>query len=565
VSARPEATDGSRDSTATRHLCAGAVLDRKFAEQVISELFSERHRWVAPSLAVDVVPIAYHGIRSMRRRAVRDVALLLVLLFLLSLAPLPGIAVLALAAWIRWLSFHGGASARQASVVLAAAGVVLGGGLYASLVWLWLQDGKGLLSGPWRGPLTAGGMDNLVPFMVALPILVLVAGLVRYLHWHTSHAVIDSELRRDNYHPKAAETRLLPGTRSRLEVIAEQQYSESAVYDSAAAYPFVGAGLVDENAEWTLSVDLRRKAASSPARIHRSRGGGLPPRGMPPGTVAFDAIDLYRHVQRHFAQIGPAGLSEGGGAASMHVFDAIFVDGLTLRHHEYGSRAPVLPMPRPEMERQANASSGYFRYFLCLRLASWDGRVVTTGFLHLAVRGHTLHVEFTPCLLPPPRSPFGMIDVRSFPTIREQLTAAGVAWTGALSDPMLPIRSLGSLFGFHARCLARRAHVRWMVWEGRDIDRGARTSIRQLGESVEPRHSFQWLDARKYHRIMTAQVLNAVTTFLDRKGVDTSWMPGRRTAILTSITAKSSRFRGTAIIGPEARVPVRVSEKAASR
>jgi len=62
-------------SEATRYLCAAAYLDGGFAEKALRQTIYERHRAVATSPGVELVPVLGHCVAARNRRTVRDLIL----------------------------------------------------------------------------------------------------------------------------------------------------------------------------------------------------------------------------------------------------------------------------------------------------------------------------------------------------------------------------------------------------------------------------------------------------------------------------------------------------------
>jgi hypothetical protein len=191
------------------------------------------------------------------------------------------------------------------------------------------------------------------------------------------------------------------------------------------------------------------------------------------------------------------------------------------------------------------------------------GELVVTAFLHLGTQGSTLYVEFTPCLLPPIRARYHAPDTQPLPRPGEWLYESAIAWLGA---PAAVVGAPKSLL------------VRWLggpVEENDDHDaeerhsppdRGARTSIRLLGADREPRHHFQWLDARKYQQVIELQVLNAIIEFLDSRHIDTSELRARQNTILNQgvIVSNSTVDHVAMAVGDEARASVADSTPSAT-
>lgn len=69
----PAASPIDAASKATRLLCAGVYLDGQFADAVVTELVTNRHRTVAPSYGYDAIPVVAHALAVRMLRNQRNV------------------------------------------------------------------------------------------------------------------------------------------------------------------------------------------------------------------------------------------------------------------------------------------------------------------------------------------------------------------------------------------------------------------------------------------------------------------------------------------------------------
>ena len=506
----------SAHSAATRYLCVGGELDEAFARRVIGELIDEQFRVVAPSYGVDVVPVAQHCLKAQRRRAIRDAALTALLLGELVLAPLPAAVAILLAAWARW-------AFRLAPRGIGGVAVVLAVVAFAVATVAWFQYGDELLATPAGPALRVSGLERVGAFLISLPAIAVLAGLINFIEWHTARMLVGAQLRADSFEPNAMAATLSPRVRRRLEVIRREQYRQVTVYHSSAEFPFVGAGQVLRDSMWSFALDLHRKADAL--------------LGGPQEISPFEPMDLYTHVEHRLLALRDPGLGQAYCLPDLAISDEVFVSGLT----GWDSMpAPVrlarVPITREEIVAITNVPVGLFRHFKCLRVESWGGELVISVFLHFATQGRTLYVEFTPCLLPPILPEYHLVDAWPFPTWEERWQAAGDALGRGVSMLLTaPGRLIGSQrlaadAGRRARDIQRRAS------RGQIFDLGARVSVRELGATPEPDHYFQWLDARKYLRTLEVQILNGITEFLESRGIDTSELHARQATILNTGT-----------------------------
>ncbi len=503
-------------SPATRYLCVGGELDEAFARLVIGELIADRFRVVAPSYGVDVVPVVQHCIRAQRRRAIRDVALSALLVVELILAPLAAAIAIVVAVWARWVY-------RQAPGGVGAVGVAFAACAFGVAAGAWFQYHTQLLATPAGPALQAGGMERVGAFLLSLPAVAIVAGLIDFIEWYAARTLVGTHLRADSFDPNVAWVTLSRGTLDRLEAVRQQQYGPVTVYHSSAEFPFVGAGYVVRDSMWSFALDLRPRAD----RLLGEHQEFTP----------FQPADLHRHVEQRLLALRDPGLGEAYCLPDLAISDKVFVSGLTgwdgMPAQVRLARRPITPK---EFEDITNLPMGLFRHFKCLRIESWGGELVITVFLHFATQGRTLYVEFTPCLLPPILPEYHIVDAWPFPSWDERWQAAGEAWTGGVS---MLLSAPGRLIG--ARRTAADASKRMREMQrsrshGQVFDYGARIGVRELGATAEPDHYFQWLDARKYLRTLEVQVLNGITEFLESRGIDTSDLRARQTTILNTGT-----------------------------
>src|SRR5579862_526215 len=66
ILARQAIRQAAFDMPATRHLCAGAYLDRKFRNDVIGKVFCDAAHRTAPSYGFDLVPVVRQAWRAWR-------------------------------------------------------------------------------------------------------------------------------------------------------------------------------------------------------------------------------------------------------------------------------------------------------------------------------------------------------------------------------------------------------------------------------------------------------------------------------------------------------------------
>jgi hypothetical protein len=526
-------------SDATRYLCAGAELDEKFANAVIKELFTQPNRAVAPSYGIDIAPIVKHCIKGRSRRAVRDVALLVLVLIELLIFPIPVGIVILLVFLVRGSNLGPRLEGRGVGLILGGAAVIAAAvwlsGVHTDRVTRALQAS---VPGATSTVLTLAGVGRFFPFLVSVPIFLLVTVLIRYFEWHYSQRLVGSQLNETAFRPDAVRVRLSPRMSSRLDVVARQQYTNVTVFKYDAALPFIGAGHVGR--WWSFAVNLQRRTDEP------STG----PREIEP----FTALDLHSHIEQRLLALRKPEAGLAYTLPGIEISDHFFAPGW----FRVNGKPPHIAfadgqVDRAHMERIVNGPAGELRHFKSLRV-EWQGRrQVSTTFLHLATEGRTLYVELTPCLLSPIPGWYTNVDswrLPRFQEVREELR-----------------RGVRESFSFLAGAPRRLADSYWVPYQERlqylryevqaktsayVIDYGATTSVRELGQidepknylqlfhpetySNNPRRYMQLLDSEKYAKTVEVQTFDAIIDFLGSHGVDTSEFRTRQASILNQGT-----------------------------
>jgi hypothetical protein len=517
---------------ATRYLCCGAELDEEFATTVLDELFLQPKRAVAPSYGIDLVPIVKHCVKARRRRTIRDLALLAVVLVELVLFPVPTlIAVLAVAL------------ARD--VASRAVGLAVGGALALASIWAFAGRPAPPNSGAqWRIYSTAlwrilswGPFGHFDLFLFSLAIAFLLTVAIRYGEWYYSYWLVGRQLRDETFDPDRTQVVLRPWMQRRLDEIAVQQYSNVTLYlHSEHTPPFVGSGALGRL--WSFSINLKPRDDDAAARL----------RGFQP----FTPVDLHNHVERWLRDLRrpEQGLAYGlpGFDSSYHLFAPGWMrEGGTPPHLLY----PDAQMPRADVERVILREPGSLRHYRCLRAEWQNGEMAVTAFLHLAMDGRSLFVEFTPCAVAPIKGWYKNVDVYKMPRLEEMwpefLRSVRDALPTLFGSPQHLIHTywIPRLKRFEYENNERRVRSRRLV-----IDYGAHLSVRERASMPEPKGALQLfdpehhvmsprrhgqlLDVEKYTKTIASQVLDAILEFLEERNLDTTEFRARRTQILDS-------------------------------
>ncbi|WFE42901.1 hypothetical protein [Verrucosispora sp. WMMD1129] len=535
--ATPEvSTAGTADATseATRYLCVAAHTDDTFADSALSEVLDDELRAVAPSVGFDLTTVLRHCLEARQRRIRRDAGLLIAGSMALLLAPLWTLlaaAVLAVGMSLTRANRNGplaSAAALVATVVVS--------------LWLVAQ---------FAGVQT--DEDGTLDWMIGLPWLALVAGLLAYLilvlHLLGTRQLLVQRLRRGHFQPTSADTGPVPQRHAaRLAQLDTAQHGNVTIYSGYT--PFVGHGA--PVAGWSFALPIHR------AEQHLPEPATAVTDDDPDATVQFAVVDLIDHVRQRLAAIrlDPAGDPELNPErlAGLVLEDRVFVHGGLLTDD------PQLLPERSRMPRQrwsderlravASRPQGAARHFLGALVPSWGGEVVACTFLHFSTDGRVLYLECARTLLEPPRIEYHDVDrltewipvrqfVQLFTAAAEQLVRT------AFGAPVRLVRDGVRV----VRHQIRQSRSRRMAREDLGYDYGARAGVRELATGTTYHNYFQVLDAAKHLKVVERHVLAAIVDFLEDKGVDTAEFRTRQTMILNQGVIQTG---GLSVVGNQA-------------
>jgi hypothetical protein len=547
--------DANRHSLATKHLCAGAYLDRRFRNRVIDEIYHHPENAVAPNPGSDAEPVLGHMLRA-QRLDITQQGFLAALLLLALIIPMVNKMVF-FVGLVVWLGL---------GLVLVALEVTL-------------------RATPAQRRNLVASMFNGRNAMTLLIFGVAVTAVIAYLsnlsesssslddgtdsydsdlgyetdtedsygsedgydyetendygyeddydyQTHDSYAS-DSE---DDYSQEdaailaiiwlllvggcaigfsAARARGLraiaegtdPASDGRTNAIGSAQRSTVVTY-AASRLPFVGSGHNITTWQFALAVRPREEGGPDPV---------------------IDPVDLNRHIKIRVATLGEA--SKG----------TVRLPGLNLSDRLYVSgRDVAAPVLKPAKLREAGYEFNGIadvqrdpttpvRHYLRCELVSWGGELVTTIYCHFALQGESLYVEFSSYLLSPTPDRYhvfkregGLLDHTEF-------------WEIVRSSAMMPIDLVRSPFDTVASALR---WIRSSVRKGSEGDQaaledcGALVGVRELGIGHDRQNYFQHRDSVKYTGILERQVLAALTEYLREHDVDTTELEERVTAIV---------------------------------
>ncbi|WP_431904095.1 hypothetical protein [Micromonospora carbonacea] len=503
-------------STVTRHLCAGAYLDEEFQRASLNEVYHQRRRLIAPSYGFDLPTVLHHCLQARRLTVARDAAIVGVLLLAACVSAPSASVVIGMLIGLYLLTSTGQAIRQTARELRhgrsASAGLILGramtllfrllvvGIVFAlASVLLAVFAMASMVTGVGaEDPAVAAGAVSTV----ALALLVLTL----------TPPVLGNLLRQSQLDRLApGQTPPGPATTERLSELQQQEGGNTVVFSGYR--PFVGSGVVLKN--WGFAQRLVR--AANPL-------AGLQPeaeREFP--TAPFGAAALVAHLRDELGALATEREAERQ-LPGLTVEDRIFLAGTEVAH--------LVPYTRPEwipeIIRRPTAPA---RHFLVCQVLSWRGELVTTVYVHVAVQGRSLYMEFTSTALPPCDERYRVVDQ--------------VGGTGPAAYARAVVRGLldaPAIIGRAPLNLARAgldalANSSWFRADGPPrlgYDYGARVSVRELGMAADTRHHVQTQEIDKYQRIIERRLLAAVLDFLEGHGVDTSEYRQRATTLLNA-------------------------------
>ncbi|GAA2124342.1 hypothetical protein [Glycomyces algeriensis] len=529
-----------RKNAATLHLCAAAYLDRRFRDRVIDHVYRRPDRAVAPNPGTDAVPILRHVLRSRAIDAAQQTVLaglLLVLVFTSEYSKLELVIVLLLWAFVGQLVAVGTASShplRSARQGRAVRRLVIGVVVTAAVVGAWFYLARafpeqvgfevGFEEYRSQGMLHEAGYACVGFGELYDPLFVdcagygsefgFVPGFTGAVVWSAVLGALSAlfgALRGRLLATIPAELEPMRPANRRVHYIGESQRSTVVVYQ-AGRQPFAGSGPTLET--WNFAMALR--PAAGPA------GGEA--------AMSIDPLSLNAHIRDRLNRLA-ADSSSARRLPSLAVSDHLYVSDrelADLARYPYELVRSGYPFQTVEQFQQDPTTP--VRHHLRCEAASWDGELVTSVFVHFALEGESLYLEFTGCVLSPTRREYQVFGYRA--RSKRAMTLLGLARGAAvmpvalLRSPIDTIRNLVQAVEAIVRNSGRR--------KPKAGDNGAFYGIRELGAGAFEQNHFQGRDAVKYMKILERQILDALTEYLRERNVDTSELEERVTAIVNN-------------------------------
>ncbi|THV23497.1 hypothetical protein [Glycomyces paridis] len=492
-SAPPPTTRVVPPSATTRHLCAGALTDRVYRKQILDTVYHSPERAVAPNHGADGARVlahakAAHGL-EVARHAVAAAILGCMALTVLNTAVPPGF-LLALVVWgLIGLAVHSAVD-HDLFGGIGPIPLLVAAGAFAALFFvgpvLQAVQSAGTSSGfgsttTAETPSSTAGATLMVLWLIALAVANTSFDVMRAKR---INALADNEDR--------------PLSDARIDEVRRVQSSNEVVNYSPYRHPFVGAG--KRIATWQFAMPLRPDGAPSEE-----------------DWPSFDTAALNAHIRGAVAELA-ADRGHSRHLPGLELSDQVYISGAdtTFPAHTLGD---LTRMRLPDTFGGVQADpTGPIRHFLRCQAVSWDGELVTTIFIHTAIQGQTLYMEFHSFSLPPTKEEYHIFGRGSIDSDTRVGIAAATGLTG------VPLAIVAAPIGAAKAAIAAIRNRHSAAGRGSD-DSGALASIRELGSDAKPHHYFQSRDSVKYTEILEAQLLESVKGFL-RGRVDLQQLDG---------------------------------------
>jgi hypothetical protein len=568
--AHPVVGQRSALNDTTRRLCAAAYLNDDFAYQVIGETTGDDQRSVPLSLGFDIEPVVRHSFRARRMLLAREAMLTFVVVVGLVLVPGCTLAWLALAAGVRRLrrARRGDPLQARTGWALIALSVVLYccAGLSSPLLLFASTEEP---EGPaYYGASAGDQLSNELSEFFNTSLFLTVGALPLMLAAVTVAVGLGTRVRRLHTLTQT----LAPGTTVPLPGLPSTRIEQRVAWLAAAQRgnvslhsrdPFMGAGLSE--LQWSMAVLLQGATVRDKGRHGEER---FIRDAFDPRTIS--AAQLQQRIRTALMRLHDPALPPHQRVPGIRLLDRIVADG------ERSLRDPLIdprhhtPLQLASFEAIAAITEqpqGGIRHYLHV-LVAVDGRevrlqdgsvalpaqaqdVVISAFVHVAVEGGKLYIEFIRSVLPPVADRYHLVD-RLRPAlgylVARSLPAVLSDWLSSASAPARLWRHVRQIAfdSFWARVAREDAKM------FRSYEHGARLCVREI--AAEGGLTFlQDLDANKYLKLVEKTVLSTVLDYLEHSGVDTSEFRMQMMSVqTTTIFNGSTTINGPAAFGSNA-------------
>jgi hypothetical protein len=509
-------------SSVTRLLCAAAYLDYGFANRVILNLLITR-RAVAPSVNIDVGPVLRHCLRARRHILIRDVVLVLIMLTGLVIKTLPTVDVLLYTVALGGAlpNVRRGHGGFWTHLFLLAVTVITGA--LAVVFTVTLALGSVVSSVFSTGISTVSAMTGLTSLVITFAVLFGALGTTEFVFLRTTARALtgESPLRTE------PDRSLPPIAQHRMAVVEGAQWGNVTLH--GGFFPFIGAGVQTE-AHWSIATPLR------PAADHQGWGG----------YVRIDPVDLQQFIGDRLRALNDPALPINERIAALTVSDRLVGTGwmpagdplldevhkTPYSHASHDAVEALIRHPQARLryyqqvtvndESQAVMSHGR------KVIDGVDQQLSVSAFVYAAVEGRMLYLQFVLTALPPIDSKYLVGRITYASSVPGTLVFAFRRLFPSVMSAPPGICSAVRLW----RKEQKLQKLSLMV-QGSDY--GARISVRELGTADDFSRYMQVLDVEKYNMIFSQTLLNSVTEYLTKNGIEISAFTGIAQNIINNI------------------------------
>ncbi|WP_026923525.1 hypothetical protein [Glycomyces arizonensis] len=480
--APPHRLDPDKSAVA-KHLCAGAHLDKSFRDKIMNEIYHRPDRALAPSPGVNTALVLSHA-RTARGRELGQhflttgVAVLIVFTTLSALLHPGMLLFLFIWALVGWSVQH---AAGENNEDLTIVQLLIGGSALVALTFFAEPIIQALF---YPTGASGGRVAGLWILLISLTVATAAFGGMRGV-WIN----------------RIDEDRGEPYLDDRLRTISSRQGNAEVVNYSAYRKPFVGAGR--SIATWQFAMPMRPKNGAETQ--------------ADPVWPHFSSSALNDHIRDAVSALA-ADRGHSRHLPGLELADRVYVSGVdTSAPAHFLRQLRRDNLPDSVAGIQADPTSAARHYLVC-QASSWDGELVTTIFIHTAIQGETLYMEFHSYNLPPTREAYHVFG-RNAPSGDKR-----VALSAAIGAAGAPLSLITGPIGL-ARAAVDGIRNAMSGGGGNGDDVGAVATVRELGSDIHLHNYFQGRDAVKYTEILEAQLLHTVVEYLGDK-VDTSQLTG---------------------------------------
>jgi hypothetical protein len=334
---------------------------------------------------------------------------------------------------------------------------------------------------------------------------------------------------------------------------AEQNLADlnraNAVLFRGESSPFVGSGVnIDA---WHLTLDISKRSMPAHGRGETDAEGKVTARHAEP--VPITGADLQAALLATMPQrISPRPASGnrlyvrgGSNALSVPLFRIGPVENDAVEALNF--RRPVTRIPESQVREYMDEPTEAARAYTYFQHSAWGGQVVVTLFVRAFVSNQTMFVEGLVYALRPLQRQF--YAVRGLAVNKRAEVTSLLPSALAESLPMMlqaPGEVAVKLLAGRAATLRSQA-TEAEIQRRRDIDFGARSSLREQVANYTLSDPFAANDERIFYTIFNRRAMQCIGLFLESKGVDLGEFNGQAGGIIGGTSAKAAAIYGAAV------------------